>query len=214
MIPADRIVDVVQGSPEWFAARAGKVTGSRIDAVLAKGKGSAEAVTRRDYRAQIVAEILTGQSQERQYENDDMRWGKEQEPFAAAAYELAKGVLLDTVGFVRHPVIGRAGCSPDRVCGPAGLVQIKCPKTATHIRYMLEQEIPGDHLKQMHWEMACTGAAWCDFVSFDPRMPERLQLYVQRVVRDPATITSMEVEVQAFLAGVEQQLASLEKLAA
>lgn len=219
MIPAERIVDVEQGTPEWFKARAGHVTASRIDCVLAQGAKGKEAKTRRDYRAQIVAEILTGESQERIFDNDDLRWGREQEPFAIGTYEIERGVLIDRVGFVKHPTIARAGCSPDGVVsstpatdGSWGLVQIKCPKTATHIGYILDQEIPGDYLKQMHWEMACTGAHWVDFVSFDPRMSENLQLWVCRLKRDSQAVESQEKEVSAFLAGVDEVLARLKNM--
>lgn len=133
-----KILDIAQGTPEWLAARAGRVTASRIPDVMAKIK-TGEAATRRDYRAQIIAEILTGQPQGDTFTNEAMRWGTEQEPFARAAYEMASGFMVDQVGFVLHPTIDRAGASPDGIVDMDGLVEIKCPKTATHIQYRLDR---------------------------------------------------------------------------
>ena len=206
------ILDLEQGTPEWLAARSGKVTASRIGDVMATIK-SGEAAARRDYRAQIVAEILTGTPQDRTYVNDEMRWGTEQEPLARSAYEVAKGVLVDQVGFVFHPTIERAGASPDGVIGDDGLVEIKCPKTATHIQYLVSGVVPEAYKPQMLWQMACTGARWCDFVSYDPRLTEELQLFVMRYPRDEGRIKNMESEVLRFLAEVDETLAALGKLA-
>jgi hypothetical protein len=187
--------------------RAGKVTASRIADVMANGKGAAESVTRAKYRAQIVAERLTGVSQEDGYESDAMRRGTEQEPFARAAYEAEKSLLVDQVAFVVHPEIPNAGCSPDGIVGDgsgqrsenAGGCEIKCPNTSTHIRWIIGGEVPAEHLKQMHWCMAVTGAAWWDFVSFDGRVPdEDLRLFVRRLNRDRATVEAMEAAVREF----------------
>ena len=200
-----KVVDFEQGSPEWLAARAGKVTASRIADVLAKIK-SDEAAARRDYRAQLVAEILTCRPQEDGFQNAEMLWGIEQEPLARSAYELARGVLVDMVGFVLHPTIERAGASPDGVInenGSIGLVEIKCPKPATHIQYLLADEIPVKYEPQMAWQMACTGAAWVDFVSFDPRLPVKSQLFVKRLLRDEKRIAEMEAEAKVFLQDVD-----------
>ena len=206
------ILDLEQGTPEWLAARSGKVTASRIADLMATIK-TGEAASRRDYRAQIVAEILTGQSQERGYVNDEMRWGTEQEPFARSAYEIAQGVLVDQVGFVIHPRLERAGASPDGVVGE-GLVEIKCPKTATHLMYVVADIVPTQYKPQMLWQMACTDARWCDFVSFDPRLPEELQLFVARFPRDDGRIAEMEAEVVRFLAEVDETLEKLARVAA
>lgn len=195
------VVDFPQGSAEWLAARAGKVTASRIADVLAKIK-TGEAAARRDYRAQLVAEILTGRPQEDGFQNAEMIWGTEQEPLARSAYELSRGVLVDMVGFVLHPTIERAGASPDGVVDD-GLVEIKCPKTATHIQYLLADEVPAKYEPQMAWQMACTGAAWVDFVSFDPRLPEKSQLFVKRLLRDQKRIAEMEAEAKVFLQDVD-----------
>lgn len=202
------IVSVPQGSPEWLEARAGKVTASRIADVLAKVK-TGEAAGRRDYRAQLVAEILTGRPQESGFMNDAMRWGTEQEPYARAAYECQAGVLVDQVGMVLHPSIERGAASPDGLVDPDGLVEIKCPNTATHLDYLLDGTVPAKYQPQMLWQMACTGRDWCDFVSFDPRLPEDLQLFVARFHRDQSRIDAMEAEVQVFLVEVEETVSLL-----
>jgi len=207
-----KILEMAQGTPEWLAARAGRVTSSKIQDVMAKIK-TGEAATRRDYRAQIIAEILTGQPQGDTFTNEAMRWGTEQEPFARAAYEMASGFMVDQVGFVLHPTIERAGASPDGIVDMDGLVEIKCPKTATHIQYRLDKSVPTQYQPQMLWQMACTGAAWCDFVSFDPRLPDDLQLFVVRFNRDQARIDAMEAEVVAFLAEVDETLSRLRSAA-
>ncbi len=201
------VLDLPQGSDEWLAARAGKVTASRIADVMAKIK-TGEAAARRDYKAQLVAEILTGRPQEDAYINAEMQWGIEQELFARSAYEVAKDVMVDQVGFVLHPAIDRAGASPDGYSGPVGL-EIKCPKTATHLQYLLDGVVPAKYQPQMLWQMACMGTEACDFVSFDPRLPEHLQLFVARFQRDEKRIQEMTAEVEKFLAEVDDVLAQL-----
>jgi putative phage-type endonuclease len=202
-----RIIDFPQGSAEWLASRAGRVTASRISDVLAKVKNG-EAAVRRDYRAQIVAEILTGKPQESGYMNDEMRWGVEQEPFARAAYEVATDTLVDQVGLVLHPEIDRAAASPDGLAGE-GLLEIKCPKTATHLEYLLAGAVPEKYTLQMLWQMACTERQWCDFVSFDPRLPQDLQLFKVRLGRDDMAIRRIETEVRQFLAEVDEVIEKL-----
>ena len=203
------ILNLEQGTAEWKAARAGKVTASRINDVMATIK-TGEAAARRDYRAQLVAEILTGQPQDDTFVNAAMQWGTDTEPFARAAYELAQGVMVDQVGLVTHPRIEFAAASPDGLIGEDGLVEIKCPKTATHLQTLLEQKIPAHYENQMLWQMACTDRQWCDFVSFDPRMPDHLQLFVKRFDRDQTRIERIETEVVAFLLQVHDSLAKLE----
>jgi putative phage-type endonuclease len=204
-----KIIQCEQGTPEWKAARAGKVTASRVADVMAKGKGSAESASRRDLRAQIVAEILTGTPQDSTFMNDAMRWGVEQEPIARASYEVSKGVIVDQVGMVMHPTIDRAAASPDGMIGDHGLCEIKCPNTATHLDYLVAGEVPSKYKPQMLWQMACTGAIWCDFVSYDPRLPDHLQLFVKRFHRDDERIAEMEAEVMTFLSEVDALIAKL-----
>lgn len=204
-----KALDFLQGSQEWLAARAGKVTASRIADVMAKIK-TGEAAARRDYRAQLVAEILTGKPQEDGYINAEMQWGLEQEPFARAAYEVSKGVLVDEVGLVLHPSIERAAASPDGVAGKVGL-EIKCPKTATHLTYLLDGEAPAKYQPQMLWQMACMETEAVDFVSFDPRLPANLRLFVVRFNRDAKRIAEMEAEVKKLLAEVDAMIERLGK---
>ena len=199
-----KVIDFPQGSEEWAAARAGKVTASRIDDVLAKIK-SGEAASRRDYRAQLVAEILTGRPQEDGFQNAEMLWGIEHEILARGAYQVARDADVEPVGFVLHPKIERAGASPDGLAGQ-GLVEIKCPKTATHLQYLLAGEVPTKYQPQMLWQMACAEAAWADFVSYDPRLSPELQLFVVRFLRDDKRIAEMEAEVVRFLAEVDEML--------
>ena len=196
-----------QKSPEWFAARLGKATGSRIAEIVAKTK-SGDSASRGNYMAQLVIERLTNK-QEESYSNDFMDWGNLQEPFARAAYEAATNVLVDEVGMITHPRIEMSGASPDGLVGDDGLVEIKCPKTATHIETLLSKTVPGKYNIQMQWQMACTDRSWCDFVSFDPRMPEGLQMFLKRVPRDDALIKTLEDEVIKFLKEVDSKLEQL-----
>ena len=196
-----------QKSPEWFAARLGKATGSRIAEIVAKTK-SGDSASRGNYMAQLVIERLTNK-QEESYSNDFMDWGNLQEPFARAAYEAATNVLVDEVGMITHPRIEMSGASPDGLVGDDGLVEIKCPKTATHIETLLSKTVPGKYNIQMQWQMACTDRSWCDFVSFDPRMPEGLQMFLKRVPRDDALIKTLEDEVIKFLKEVDAKLEQL-----
>ena len=187
-----------QGTDEWFAARLGKVTASRAADVMTK-KGSA---ARANLSAQLVLERLTNTKGE-SFSSAAMQWGVDQEPFARAAYEAHSGVWVDTVGFVQHPTIERAGASPDGLVGQDGLVEIKCPNTATMIDTLSTGKVPSNYTTQMQMQMACTGRAWCDYAVFDSRMPVKAQLFVKRVQRDQKFIDDMEKEIIAFLAEVE-----------
>jgi putative phage-type endonuclease len=202
-----RVIDFPQGSAEWLASRAGRVTASRISDVMAKIK-SGESADRKNYRAQIVAEIMTGKPQESGFTNDAMKWGAENEPFARGAYEVATETLVDQVGLVLHPEIDRAAASPDGLVSD-GLVEIKCPNTATHLDYLLTGAVPSKYRPQMLWQMACTERKWCDFVSFDPRLPPEFQLFTARLDRDDDAIKAMECEVRKFLDEVDEVIEKL-----
>ena len=199
-----------QRTEEWFAARCGKVTASRVADIIAKTK-SGPSASRENYLAQLVCERLTGKPAE-SYSNSAMLHGTETEPFARAAYESAKDVLVEEVGFVLHPNISEAGASPDGLVGLFGLVEIKCPNTATHIQTLLDQKVPEKYNTQMQWQMVCTQRQWCDFVSFDPRMAEGLQLFIKRVEFDPIYVANLEKEVLNFLFDVEYKITQLNKL--
>jgi putative phage-type endonuclease len=196
-----------QGTEEWFTIRIGKVTASRVADVIAKTKTGYSA-SRDNYMAQLVCERLTGQKGE-SFTNAAMQHGTETEPLARAAYEALKDVLVDEVGFVPHPTIEMAGASPDGLVGDDGLIEIKCPNTATHIDTLLSQTVPGKYNTQMQFQMACTGRQWCDFVSFDNRLPDELQLFVKRVPRDNEFIKQMEDEVVKFLNELDIKIAQL-----
>ena len=193
-----------QRSPEWYAVRLGKVTGSQVSAVLAKR----DSATRANYLSELVVERLTGQQAEF-FMNDAMQHGIDTEPQARMAYEAHKGVLVDEIGFVNHAVISNFGCSPDGLVGLDGLIEIKCPNSKTHIDTVLSKKAPTKYIPQMMAQMACTGRKWCDFVSFDQRLPEDLQLFVVRVDRDDQYIANLEKEVSAFLAEVDETLIKL-----
>ena len=198
---------IEQGSPEWFAARVGRVTASRVSDVVAKTR-TGWGASRANYMAQLIAERLTGAPAKR-FTSAEMQWGTETEPEARAAYQFETATLVSAMGFVPHPSIALAGASPDGAIGDSGLLELKCPNTATHINTLLGGAIPHEYICQMQWQMACTGRRWCDFASYDPRMPEHMRLLVQRVQRDDAHISDLERNVVEFLAELEDKLAKL-----
>jgi len=199
-----------QGTVEWFAARCGKVTASRVADIIAKTK-TGFSTSRDNYMAQLVCERMTGKPAE-SFSNAAMAWGSEQEEFARAAYEAKADILVSEVGFITHPRIEMSGASPDGLAGD-GLVEIKCPNTATHIATLLDQKVPEKYITQMMWQMACTERPWCDFVSFDPRMPEKYQLFIKRVNFDKQIVDSLENSVIQFLGDVDLKIQQLESLA-
>lgn len=188
---------IEQGSPEWFAQRLGKVTASRVADVIAKTK-TGYSTSRDNYMAQLICERMTGVVAE-SYSNAAMQHGTDTEPLARAAYEAYADVLVDEVAMIPHPTIEQAGASPDGLVGEDGLVEIKCPNTTTHLDTLRTKKVPTKYNIQMQWQMASTGRKWCDFVSFDNRLPEHLQLFVARVNRDDAFIAELEQEVSKFI---------------
>jgi putative phage-type endonuclease len=198
---------IAQGSPEWFAVRCGKVTASRVADVIAKTK-TGYGASRANYAAELIAERLT-QSTAPGFTNAAMQWGTDQEPHARAAYSFLRDVDVEEIAFVDHPEIAMSGASPDGLVGMDGLVEFKCPNTATHLDTLLSETVPGKYITQMQWQMACTGRAWCDFASFDPRLPPSMQLFVKRVDRDASLILDLETEVSAFLAEIDAKVAAL-----
>ena len=207
----DRIeaTKIEQGSLEWKMLRAGKVTASRVADVLSKIK-SGESAGRKNYKMDLVAERLTNQPAE-SFTNSAMQWGTEQEPFARIAYETKMNLFVEQIPFMDHPKIEWFGCSPDGLVGEDGLIEIKCPNTTTHLEYIDGGKPPAKYIPQMQTQMACTGRKWCDFVSFDPRLPENLQLFVVRLDRDDGYIKDMETEVQKFLQEVNELFTKLKE---
>lgn len=200
---------VVQGSPEWLAQRCGKVTASRIADVIARTKNGWGA-SRANYAAQLIAERLTGEVTE-SYTNAAMQWGTATEPEARLAYADRVIEPVTEIGFVPHPRIAMTGASPDGLVGDYGLVEIKAPNTATHIDTLLGGVIPDKYQTQMLWQMACCERAWCDFCSYDPRMPPEMRLFVRRLERDDKRIAELEEQVSAFLAEVAGKVADLRR---
>jgi len=188
---------IEQGSPEWFAQRLGKVTASRVADVIAKTK-TGYSTSRSNYMTELALERITGQRQE-SFTNAAMQWGTETEPLARAAYEAETGEIVDEVAMIEHPSIAMTGASPDGLIGADGLIEIKCPNSATHMETLLNKKPAAKYITQMMWQMACTKRQWCDFVSFDPRFPQHLQLFTTRVMRDDLMVKSLENEVSQFL---------------
>ena len=192
-----------QGTDEWKQIRLGKVSASRMGDLLATTKTGSAAATRAKYMAQLVVERMTGNPTEFKI-TKPMERGTELEPIARAAYEVETNQMVDQVAWVNHPTIENAGCSPDGCIGEDGLVEIKCKETHNHFESILKDEIDSDHAKQMLWQMACTGRKWCDYVCFDDRAPEGLQLFVKRLHRDDEKIKTMEAEVVKFLKELDE----------
>lgn len=201
-----KVFDVDQGSPEWFACRAGIATASNFAAVMATVK-SGEAAERRNYRARLVVESITGKSPDG-YQNAAMRQGIEREPDARALYESRSGVWVDEVGFCRHDSLP-AGASPDGMVGEDGLVEIKSPELATHLDYLLSDGMPAKYRPQVQGQLWITGREWCDFVSFNPDFPEKLRLGIWRIQRDDVYIQTLQAEVTRFMVEVAAELEKL-----
>jgi putative phage-type endonuclease len=199
-----------QGSKAWLAERCGKVTASRIADLMAKTK-TGWGASRANYAAQLIAERLTGCVAE-SYSNAAMEWGTATEVEAKSTYEFYTDTVVSPVGFVPHPSISMSGASPDGYIGTEGILEVKCPLTATHIDTLLGQAVPSKYVLQMQWQMACTGRLWGDFVSFDPRMPEDMRLFVKRVQRDEGRIKEITGCVEEFLAEIDAKVQQLEKL--
>jgi putative phage-type endonuclease len=191
-----------QGSDEWKAARIGHVSASNAAAVMSKTKEGKESSTRKAYKIKLVAERLTGQAQET-YKNAAMEWGNEQEPYARMAYEAMQNVFVEKTGFWKHPNKKWIGVSPDGLVGDDGLIEIKCPNTTTHLEYIWDGVVPTEYRKQIQMQLWVTGRQWCDFVSYDPRLPVKNQLFVKRCMRDEDLILEMENEVTKFLGEIE-----------
>ena len=201
--------NVEQRSDEWFAVRCGKVTASRVSDVIAKTK-SGWGASRANYMAQLIAERLTGEVAD-SYSNSAMQWGTDHEDEARMAYEFYQNAKVQKIGFVQHNDL-ESGASPDGLVEDDGLTEIKCPNTATHIQTLLDQKIPKKYETQMLWQMECTGRKWCDFVSFDPRMPEDLKLFVKRFERDDKRLDEIRTMVADFIGELEDKLTALKKL--
>lgn len=197
----------LQRTDSWFEERAGKVTASSIYKVMSRTRTGYSA-DRANYQAQLVTERLTGRPAD-SFSNAAMQWGVDTEPQARAMYGLEIGFDVEETGFHHHPVIEMSGASPDGLVGDLGLVEIKCPNSATHISTLTGASIDRKYILQMHWQMVCTNREWCDFVSFDPRLPDNMQMIIKRVERDDDLIAEIEDEVKKFLSEVDETVAKL-----
>lgn len=196
-----------QRTPEWFSARLGCVTASRAADVMAKTKTGYSA-SRETYMAQLITERLTNTRADG-FTSAAMMHGVDTEPQARMAYEFMTGETVEETGFVLHPSIQGFGASPDGLVGSDGLIEIKCPNSATHIDTLLAEKVPAKYITQMQVQMMCTGREWCDFVSFDPRLPGDMVFWSKRVWADPERQQDIETEVRKFLIEVEDKLQKL-----
>ena len=201
---------IIQRSPEWFAARCGSLGASQLADALAKTK-SGWGASRSNLRAKLVVERLTGQ-QEESFTSAAMQWGVDKEEEARIAYSFLTGRNVVEVGLYKHPTIIGSHASPDGLVDDDGCLEIKCPNSATHIETLKSNQVAHKYLLQMQWQMACADRQWCDFVSFDPRMPEHLMMYVQRIERDNDMLATLESEVRAFLEEVDEDVKALSKI--
>ena len=196
-----------QGTQEWHEARCGKVTASRIADLMATTK-SGPGASRAKYMGELIAERLTGVPRDG-FTSAAMQWGTDTEPRARASYSLARLVKVEPAPFVPHPEIEGTGASPDGFVRDEGLIEVKCPETHTHIDTLRAQTVPDKYVKQVQWQLACTGRAWCDFVSYDPRMPDHMRLWIKRVDRDERAIGKITEAVREFLAELDATVAEL-----
>lgn len=203
-----RTVICQQGTAEWLDVKRGKISASRIAEVLDFLKKGGEGASRRNYRQELIAERLTGRSEDH-YVSPEMAWGSEFEPIARSAYEIATGEMVDTVGFILHTGFDFAGASPDGLVGNDGGIEIKCPKTTTHLKWLQVGTVPEEHQAQCLWNMACAERQWWDFLSFDPRLPEGLRSFIVRMERDERRIGEIEDQVALFHEEVEAACSAL-----
>ena len=205
-----------QRTDEWYQARLGKVTASRISDVLAKTK-TGYSISRQNYLVQLVTERLTGQKADSFFMNQAMQDGVDREPIARKLYEVLNDVIVTEVGFYDHPRIAMSGASPDGLLPEllvfgVGLVEIKCPIETTHTNTLMSKKVPSKYIPQIQWQMACVpNAKFCDFISYNPNFPPEMQLFVSRVEKDLQYILELETEVEQFLKEVDQAIKQLKE---
>lgn len=202
-----------QRTPEWFAERLGKITASRIADVVGKTKSGSYGAARKNYMAELLCQRLTGQ-QEEKFTSAAMQHGTDTEPAARAMYMLETGEDVTETGFIHHPSIDMSGASPDGLVGEDGLIEIKCPNTATHLEFLQSRKPKHEYLLQMQWQMACTGRQWCDFVSYDDRLPEKMAYRCIRIPRDDKLVAELEEEAIKFLTELDETVRQLKEQAA
>jgi len=202
--------DIIQGTPEWHDIRRGKITGSKTVRIVPGVKGKYLA-SRKNYMAKLICEILTGETAE-EFISEEMQWGTDNEPLARSAYEAITGNFVDEVGFIDHDIIQLFGSSPDGLIGEDGSIEIKCPNTATHIDTLINGKVKRDYIYQMQSLMMCGNRQWCDFISFDPRLSNNLQLSIKRFNRDEVMIAEITMEVEKFKSELSEMLRKLKEI--
>lgn len=203
---------MIQGSEEWLQARLGKITASRLSDVMAKTR-TGYGAGRKNYMAELLCERLTG-TREESYINAAMQRGTELEPMARGRYEIENDLLVEETGLVDHPTIENFAASPDGLVGEDGLLEIKCPNTATHIDFLRTGKIDQKYQLQMMAQMLCTNRKWVDFVSYDDRLPSPLDYKCVRFDFDTDLAAEMLTEVSKFLSELEGLVLEMEKMAA
>lgn len=199
-----------QRTDDWFFLRCGKITASRMSAVMNFLKNGSPGAERKKYINELIVERLTG-TPVQHYVNFAMQHGIDTEPMAKNAYILSTGNIVEDCGFVEHPTIPNTGASPDGLIGKDGLIEIKCPEPITHVETLISGEIKKDYILQIQWQLECTGRSWCDFVSFDDRLPEKFQLFTKKIERDDDLINEIKQQVLALNAEIDGILKNLEK---
>jgi putative phage-type endonuclease len=201
---------IEQGSPAWLKSRLGKVTASRMADLLDKTQKGVDGAKRTGYRRELVYERLTNRAIDR-FVTREMQWGIDHEAEAKQVYSLITGNEVRPAPFVLHPTIAKSGASPDGFIDQDGLVECKCPASVTHIATMLADEIPEQYLPQMFWQIECSKRDYCDFLSYDPRLPANMQIWIKRLYRDETAIEKLRENVTTFLASVDETIDSLLK---
>ncbi|WP_241597745.1 lambda exonuclease family protein [Rosenbergiella epipactidis] len=197
-----------QRTDDWFAARCGRITASRLADVMAKTK-SGYSASRKNYMMELICQRLTGKV-EQGFTSVPMIRGTELEPVAREMYVLNQfDAEVKEVGFILHPVIDGFGASPDGLVNDDGLIEIKCPNTATHLETMRTGKPKREYLLQMHAQMMCTGRKWCDFVSYDDRLPQDLAYFETRIHQNDELVKEIEVEIASFLSDMEQEISTI-----
>ena len=199
-----------QGSDEWKDYKRGKVSASSVIKIV-KGTRGAYLSDRKNYMSDLIIEILTGNNTEH-FTSTAMEHGTETEPLARAAYEAITGSMVSQVGFIDHDTIADFGASPDGLVNVDGLIEIKCPNTATHLDTLINGTIKRDYIYQVQAVMLCGKRAWCDFISYDPRLPDNLSIWIKRINRDDVMIAEIEAEVKKFQGELQETLEKLRAL--
>ncbi len=194
-----------QGSPEWYAVRLGKCTASCFSDATSSGRGKSPSITRKNYMIKLIAERMTGLPQE-SFSNKAMEWGSDTEQEAREYYEALNGVSVRQVGFIERNE--DVGGSPDGLVGEPGMLEIKCPYSSTHLRWILAGKMPADHFKQVQGNLWVAEREWCDFISYDSRVHQR-PYFCRRVYRDEDCIKELNIGITMFVTDMQEMMDKL-----